>query len=227
MLLCFFLGTPAHSWLLWLLFHHGWKIKPSQVFLVNRTVLELIFCIQCAVAMLDTLTNDTRELSGVSSFTSGLSWIGRPLMQICICVERYLAVIHPIIFLKYKGIQYRTASAAVVWLVAAAYGAYEAFTGIYCEFVYDIVFVIAVIVISFCCASVLCALKHPGPGDAQITTQRALPSRVRSVWLHVSSVTRASGALDQQVGVAECVDAELRIPQRCLLPVSLNIVKRL
>ncbi|XP_046731182.1 uncharacterized protein LOC124402280 isoform X4 [Silurus meridionalis] len=33
--------------------------------------------------------------------------ISRPLFQCCVCVERYVAVIHPVIFLKYKPLRYR------------------------------------------------------------------------------------------------------------------------
>ncbi|KAL1253304.1 hypothetical protein QQF64_017997 [Cirrhinus molitorella] len=37
----------------------------------------------------------------------GLVFTGRPLFQCLICVERYLAVVHPVTFLKYKPLRYR------------------------------------------------------------------------------------------------------------------------
>ncbi|KAI4881209.1 hypothetical protein NFI96_010077 [Prochilodus magdalenae] len=170
--LCFFVGIPAYSWLFWLLFRNDWRIKPTQVFLLNRIILELIFCSQCAAAFLNVLIFNSETITKVSFIVFGLGWAGRPLMQMCISVEQYLAVLHPVMFLKYKGVQYRIAPTAVVWLIAAAYAGYEAFAVTFPDPFFYVVFFIAVAAIIFCCVSVLRALKHPGPGDTQITVEK-------------------------------------------------------
>lgn len=38
-------------------------------------------------------------------FQKGLGITGRPLFEGMICVERYLAVVHPVTFLKYKHLR--------------------------------------------------------------------------------------------------------------------------
>ncbi len=43
----------------------------------------------------------------IKRLSLGLAITIRPLFQCLICVERYLAVIHPVIFLKYKPIRYK------------------------------------------------------------------------------------------------------------------------
>ncbi len=95
----------------------------------------------------------------------GLCWTVRPLLQICMCMEHYLAVIHPVTFLRYKGIQYRFALAA--WLIGAASSVRLIFIRIeyFPDHVFLFIFCSGVIIISVCCASVLCALKRTGPGD--------------------------------------------------------------
>ncbi len=108
--LFFIVGTPIHCWSLWL-FLHG-NIKPKLVFPLNITILELFCCFLCIVNL---IINSYFSLKAykLSLFLIGLCWTFRPLLQIFMCVEHYLAVIHPVIFLRYKGIQYRIALVAV------------------------------------------------------------------------------------------------------------------
>ncbi len=103
----------------------------------------------------------------MSMFLFGLCWTVRPLLQICMCMEHYLAVIHPVKFLRYKGIQYRTALATAAWLIGMANSLRLNFIAInfFPDHMFFLFFWTAVIIISFCCVSVLRALKRSGPGD--------------------------------------------------------------
>ncbi len=156
-------GTPIHCWTLWVLIHGN--IKPNSVFPLNINTVEMVFCIySITYSFMINYPTVTGDRSVV--FLFGLVWTVRPLLQIFMCVEHYLAVIHPVIFLRYKGIQYRIASAAAAWLIGAANSMRLIFIGIeyFPDRVFFLVFCIAVTIISFCCASVLYALKRPGPG---------------------------------------------------------------
>jgi hypothetical protein len=82
-------------------------------------------------------------------------------------VERYLAVIHPVVFLKYKPLRYRAGCCSVVWLMDLGSCCLCVFEFDLPSFVYT-VFAQTIIyfsLMSFCCLSVLWALKRPGPGD--------------------------------------------------------------
>ncbi len=162
--LCFIVGMPIHCWSLWV-FLRG-NFKPNMVFPLNIIILELIFCIQCIADFIDFKYSTTVSYS-LSNFLIGLSWTFRPLIQMCMCIEQYLAVIHPVTFLRFKAIQYRIASAAAAWLIAV--GNSSRLVSIKLNFfrdhVYFLVFCIAVITTSFCSVSVLSALVRPGPGD--------------------------------------------------------------
>jgi len=102
-------------------------------------------------------------------FLFGLGWTFRPLIQtfVCLCIEQYLAVIHPLIFLRYKDIQYRIALVAAAWLIAIGNSLRLVSFGLYYfqDHLFFVGFCIAAMITSFCCASVLRALKRPGPGD--------------------------------------------------------------
>ncbi len=43
----------------------------------------------------------------INIFLFGFAMTGHPLFQCLICVERYLAVVHPVTFLKFKPLRYR------------------------------------------------------------------------------------------------------------------------
>ncbi len=57
-----------------------------------------------------------RELRASLSLAMGLTITGRPLFQCLMCAERYLAVVHPVIFLKYKPLRYRVICSTAVWI---------------------------------------------------------------------------------------------------------------
>ncbi|XP_078792482.1 uncharacterized protein LOC144987224 isoform X2 [Oryzias latipes] len=85
------------------------------------------------------------------------------------CVEFYLAVVHPVIYLRLKssgGVWIRGISAAVVWLLCVLGGV----VSYRCKFIVTMVLCLCLLVldlavVSFCCISVLWTLKRPGPGE--------------------------------------------------------------
>ncbi len=163
-ILYFSVGTPVHCWFLWVLLHGD--IKPYLVFPLNNTILELFYCFQSIVDII-VVRYPYRLGQIMLHFVIGLCWTFRPLIQICMCIEQYLAVIHPVTFLRYKGIQYRIALALIAWLIALGNSMRLVSIGMYYfqDHIFFVGFCIAVITTSFCCVSVLLALKRPGPGD--------------------------------------------------------------
>lgn len=127
-ILCFIVGTPVHCWFFWV--HLCGDIKPNLVFSLNITILELFYCIQCIV---DIIVVNYPSMLGqyILHFLIGLCWTFRPLIQTFVCIEQYLAVIHPVTFLRYKGIQYRIALVAAAWLMAMGNSFRIVFIGIY------------------------------------------------------------------------------------------------
>jgi len=88
------------------------------------------------------------------------------LFQCLMCVERYLAVVHPVTFLKYKPLRYRVICCTVVWFIVLG-------CCFLCLLVSDEMELILLLlqflpffsIQLFCCVAVLRALKQSGPGE--------------------------------------------------------------
>ncbi len=95
-------------------------------------------------------------------FTAGFYITGRSLFQCLMCVERYLAVVHPVTFLKNKlfcsAVSWFTALSSC-FLVCLLYWNIM----FMCYFLLQLLLFLSVNL--FCSVSVLWALKKPGPGE--------------------------------------------------------------
>jgi hypothetical protein len=120
--LCFLLGTPTLVWCLWLSLSGSLSggLKPTQVFPVNLFAVELVFCIEGLLEVISYFIQNVMLLH-VVFFLYFLSWTCRPLLQSCICVEHYMAVVQPVSFLKYRLRRYRVACSTTVWLLSLTF----------------------------------------------------------------------------------------------------------
>lgn len=95
-------------------------------------------------------------------------YLGRLFFQCLNCVERYLAVIHPVIYLSLKterGIMVRHGTIGCIWLLCLGmFLLLVLFSQDVPTVPFFMIFAVGMLVISFCSISVLCALIHPGPG---------------------------------------------------------------
>ncbi|XP_042173267.1 uncharacterized protein LOC121845659 [Oncorhynchus tshawytscha] len=167
--LCFILGFPALVWCLWLSLSGSLSggLKPTHIFPINLFAVELVFCTEVLLQVFNYfIQNIMLEQAGF--FLYIVSWTCRPLLQSCICVERYLAVAHPVAFLKYRRRRYRVACSIMVWVLTLAYASslflyFEETSG----YVLIGVYCLGMAVISLCCFFILRVLKQPGPGEVE------------------------------------------------------------
>lgn len=92
-------GLPANIYVLWLIV--AGRAVASEVFALNLAVSEIFFC----CSSFYTLFHFSLQMSLVIGvlllqFFLQLMLISRPLFQTCICLERFLAVVHPTLFLR-------------------------------------------------------------------------------------------------------------------------------
>ncbi|KAJ8382151.1 hypothetical protein SKAU_G00029290 [Synaphobranchus kaupii] len=101
----------------------------------------------------------------------GLMMVGWSLFQSCTCVKRYLAVVHPIVFLKIRApkyLKYRVICWGAIWVVTLAFCLILVKS--YPDFpveVFSILFGIVLFINSFCSLSIMAALRRPAPGDGE------------------------------------------------------------
>ncbi|XP_071392758.1 C-C chemokine receptor type 8-like [Centroberyx affinis] len=156
------LSLPANSYVAWLIVTGAGGTMASEFFALNLAACDLLHCLSNFLFLSWLFTCDSQLYTGLTFF-DGLHI--SPLFQSCICVERYLAVVHPVVFLKYKPLRYRVACCGVVWLLVL---------GSCVGFVFENAasldmllgcYVLLFLLMLFCCGSVLRALKRPGPGE--------------------------------------------------------------
>ncbi|KAM3600076.1 uncharacterized protein V6R79_017008 [Siganus canaliculatus] len=159
-----FLGIPANIMVLWLIHKNKGDCSSSDIFIFQLAILDVLFCFGLPL-----------ELAGTVFLTPSSIWVAMriffalkdssPLFLSCICLDRYVAVVHPIIFTKLKDRQYRTALALVVWLVILAYTAAK-FVGNIVNFdkVFTAMILTAFAFMMFCNIAILWVLRQSGPG---------------------------------------------------------------
>ncbi|KAL1256929.1 hypothetical protein QQF64_012474 [Cirrhinus molitorella] len=116
--LTFVLGFPSNVALLWLLLRGEKALSPSDVLGLNLAVLNIIFCISLPLDVYVSVSKRAGDLLTVSEAISILNLIGCPLLLTSMCVERYLAAAHAVLYMKLgNNWEYRVVCSALIWIV--------------------------------------------------------------------------------------------------------------
>ncbi|XP_052443608.1 C-C chemokine receptor type 8-like [Carassius gibelio] len=162
----FLVGLPTHLYVAWLIMRGAGSGVALEFFILNLSIEEIGFSMYCLTSVLSKWFSFIVDLN---LFLVGLIISGRPLFQCLICVERYLAVVHPVTFLKYKPLRYRVICCIATWIIILGYCLSCLFiipshTIVYLWFL-SVQFSLFFSVQLFCLVAVLRALKHSGPGE--------------------------------------------------------------
>jgi len=109
------LVLPTNSYVIWLIVSGKRIGLAAEFFSLNLAVCEILLCVESVFIF---LSYEIEFLWTVVSAFDGLASIGHPLFQCLICVERYLAVVHPVTFLKFKPLRYREICSVNVWVAS-------------------------------------------------------------------------------------------------------------
>ncbi|KAI4894602.1 hypothetical protein NFI96_000713 [Prochilodus magdalenae] len=161
----FFVGLPLNIYVCILLIRAG-KLDGSVIFSFSQTVSEILYALQLPLCVLCRV--DVRNLCFLTlvTFVSATCINARLVFQGCVCFERYLAVVHPVTFLKHKSIKHRLAAAACMWIYSCFCGALSVnnFLGLP-YLALGVIYAIMLIMHLFLCFSVLRVLRRAPPGE--------------------------------------------------------------
>ncbi|XDV38352.1 hypothetical protein PO909_007791 [Leuciscus waleckii] len=165
----FLFGLPTHSYVIWLIVTGTGSGVASGFFNLNLSVCEIVSCLNSLFSVL-TIFNWLSSLTNITYFLIGFAITGRPLFQCLICVERYLAVVHPVTFLKFKPLRYRVICCTVVWIITLGSCLCCMLNLVLIRFyIYACInsfeFLLFFSIQMFCFVVVLRALKQSGPGE--------------------------------------------------------------
>ncbi|XP_067231458.1 C-C chemokine receptor type 8-like [Chanodichthys erythropterus] len=162
-------GLPTHSYVIWFIITGTGNGVTSEFFNLNLSLCEIGICLNSLLTIIY-FYSQFSHLAILADFLLGLFVTGRPLFQCLMCVERYLAVVHPVTFLKYKPLRYKMICCTVAWIITLGSCLYCMFNtnqpdfNIYIYF-YLIQFIVFFSIQLFCLVTVLRALKQSGPGE--------------------------------------------------------------
>uniref|UniRef100_A0A3B5QG35 G-protein coupled receptors family 1 profile domain-containing protein n=1 Tax=Xiphophorus maculatus TaxID=8083 RepID=A0A3B5QG35_XIPMA len=160
-----FLGIPANITVLWLIHKNKRDSSTSDIFIVHLAVLDVLFCLIPPLELASIVFLTTSSTWYVLRFFYGIKDFS-PLFLSCICLDRYIAVIHPIFFTRLKDHPYRPALAVLVWLIILAYASAKCVGNIvHFELVFTVMILSTFAFMVFCNIVILWALKQSRPGQ--------------------------------------------------------------
>ncbi|XP_051750820.1 uracil nucleotide/cysteinyl leukotriene receptor [Ctenopharyngodon idella] len=159
-----FLGIPANIMVLWLIHKNKGDSSTSDIFIVHLAVLDTFFCLIPPLELANIVYLTTSSTWYVLRFFYGVK-DSSPLFLSCICLDRYMAVCHPITFTELKDKRHRSVCAGVVWFITLVYAAAKCVGNIpNFEKVFTVMILAAFAFMLFCNISILWALRQSAPG---------------------------------------------------------------
>lgn len=161
------------------------------------------------------------------------------LFHMLTCIELFTAVVYPVTYLRLKnslGVKIRNVAIGCVWLLCFFWvmSGFQKHIQAMQVFYFSLI-ALVLSVVSFCCISVLCTLKSPGPGHHIGVHERVDQSKLRAfyniatimavLWLSLGGVLvfdalEASMALHGHAGCVPALCAGfLSLPGSLVLPI--------
>ncbi|CAI5666982.1 proteinase-activated receptor 3 [Oreochromis niloticus] len=160
-----FLGIPANVTVLWLIHKNKRDSSTSDIFILHLAVLDVLFCLIPPLELVNLVfLTTTTSTWYVLRFFYGMK-DSSPLFLSCICLDRYMAVVHPIIFTKLKDRLHRAVLAIVVWVIILAYAAAKCAGNIVnFDRVFTVMILGAFAFMVYCNVAILWVLRQSRPG---------------------------------------------------------------
>lgn len=150
-------------------------------FTYNIVVMELLGVLRCVPYCCGIYTENVIFVF-VGGLLSSFIWYGETAIHVLTCVERYLAVVHPITYLGLRndrGIRIRNVSIYCAWLFCFVRMGLFVLREVFIIIDFCLL-VLSLLIIAFCSLSVLFVLIRPGPGEQ--SSERLDPSKHRAFY---------------------------------------------
>ncbi|XP_026052453.1 C-C chemokine receptor type 8-like [Carassius auratus] len=175
---------PTHCYVIWLIVGSRSGVA-LEFFNLNLSVCEIGICLN---SLFFILSRWFSCLEFLDQFLAGFTFTGRPLFQCLMCVERYLAVVHPVTFLKYKPLRYRVFCCTAAWIInigsclVCMYNVASKNHHAHALFL-TVELTLVISIQLFCLVAVFRALKHSGPGEGGRKREVDNPIKRRALFL--------------------------------------------
>ncbi|XP_026989313.2 hydroxycarboxylic acid receptor 2-like [Tachysurus fulvidraco] len=123
------LGFPTNMLVMWRIARCKSEASTSDVFIFNLAIVDAFFCLMTPVDLMNRLYLDNWGVWKLQNLSYGMKDT-TPLFFTCICLDRYMAVVHPILFTNIRDNRIRIGITTLVWVMILAYAITESILGI-------------------------------------------------------------------------------------------------
>uniref|UniRef100_A0A3P8VPK9 G-protein coupled receptors family 1 profile domain-containing protein n=1 Tax=Cynoglossus semilaevis TaxID=244447 RepID=A0A3P8VPK9_CYNSE len=165
-------------------FRDGNFLTPHSFFLLNLTIMDAVFMFFIPPGFLNYLLLHDLKFDAIWNFVYALNLCGRPLTMACICLDCYLAVVHPITYHQRKSLTPRVILVSLVWTLTIASGLGYAFDyTLFATMFPTVPYLVAVVIIGVCDFFIIYTLIKSDPSNNTIHPQkrRALQTVINSL----------------------------------------------
>ncbi|KAM3590831.1 uncharacterized protein V6R79_017440 [Siganus canaliculatus] len=160
-------------------------VSHSDVFTYHMVANELLHFLASVFTLCSAATG-LSLVATVSILILSIGYNAQIYFHILTCVERYLAVVHPVTYRnlgKENGVRIRNVSTGCAWLLSIVATSLMITSDLILMNAVLLCFLsLILVIISFCSLSVLCVLIRPGPGERGGARQRVDQSKLRAFY---------------------------------------------
>lgn len=181
-------NLPANASVLWLILREA-RLAPD-IFYFSLSSEEILTSLSMIWTFISVQYSCMPCLEPFAFF-QGLFFTARPLFQFLICLECYVGVIHPVLFLCLKPLRYRLTCCVIAWLLIFASCLFYnyIFKNLLLLFTFFVQNLLILFALLFFLLSVLWTLKCPAPGG---NNAQKKSSRTKTRAFKILLVTMAS-----------------------------------
>ncbi|GAA6222244.1 G-protein coupled receptor 4-like isoform X1 [Lates japonicus] len=161
-------GTPCNVLVIWQIATRKSDASTSDIFIFNLAILDTYFCLMTPIEMVNRLLLGDSRIWYFQRFAYGVKDVA-PLFLVCICLDRYMAVVHPVVFTGIRDNKIRIGISVVVWGCILAYGLTKSILGVMSvNEIFSGVILFAFAVMVFCNISVIWVLRRSVAGKEEM-----------------------------------------------------------
>lgn len=153
---------PVNIYILVLIISRQWIVSEFYIFI--ETIMEICICFYDIIGLIACITSNSYLLTA-RDFCLGFLVTGRPCVLALICVERYLAIVKPVAYMKLKPLKYKLGLTGMVWFITLACCFSRLYMAQEIHRVSIVVFTSSCVTKLYCCIASLRVLRRPKPGD--------------------------------------------------------------
>lgn len=160
------LGLPANALVIRHLLGKPGICSTSETFTLNLAIFDLLFCLIICIEYAVFFSHPS--LASAEFLSWGLNQFGGPLLLCCLCLDTYLAVCHPLAFLRLKAPKFRLTLCFAVCVATIGFCLSMKISRKQKWTVITALLVVAMVITSACNILVLRSLRQSGPGRREV-----------------------------------------------------------